>query len=634
MSIKRKIKKWMAVAAAAILLVTGLAVADINNVYAADSVSAKITSHTVKIGDNVTVTITLNSNSEMGAQSIFVSYDQQILELVTGGDVSGGGGRAQWIGTDTKKSVSFTLEFKTLKVGKSTITVDTNASMISDMDEERMNINASAGSVTVNAPVSYSADNTLKSLSISPGALTPAFASSIYDYTVSLGENDSKLTVSAVANHSKAKVSITGNTDLKPGSNKVTIMVTAENGNKRNYTITVNKPVPETTAPEPTVNKTAAIDGVNYEIIEDYSLRPLPDNFAPTECDYNGQKVMAGKHAGNGITIMYLQAVDDKGKSGFYVYDTVNKTFSPYIVLGVSELSYVVLPISDNMEKPDGYKIADMTINDTTVKVLKNGNDDFYLFYGMNSGGNIGWYSYDTKENTVQRYVTALPVNDDGETQASNESSSDKLMSGTNIWKILALIMTVIAIAMVIITASIMAKNKKLLAASAKVSDQFDDTVAVNTKTAGNEENKNAAASKQQSGKEAEGNDDEFEDKDVLLDEDVLEVSEVSDDEEPSGISEVKDTTELSKESKPLKLEDEAESLEISEVTGITEITETSEVPEALENTEDSQALSEEVSLEEVSDLDTSDLDTSKGVSQKSAEESDIEIIEFDDVSK
>lgn len=594
MNIKRRIKKWIAVFAAVMLLAAGLAMPKAEDIYAADSVSAKITSHTVKIGDNVTVTITLSSNSEMGAQSMFVTYDPQVLELVTGGDVAGGGGRAQWIGTDTKKSVSFTLEFKTLKVGKSTISIDTTASVISDMEEERMNINASSGSVTVNAPVTYSGDNTLKSLSISPGALTPAFSSSIYNYTASVGENDTKLTVSAAANHSKAKVSITGNTDLKPGSNTVTIMVTAENGEKRNYTIKVDKPTPETTAPEPVVNKKASIDGVNYEIIEDYSSRPLPDNFAPTECDYNGQLVMAGKHSGNGIIIMYLQAADDNGKSGFYVYDTVSRTFSPYIVLGASKLDYVVLLILDSMEKPDGYKIVDMTINDMAVKVLKNGNDDFYIFYGMNSEGSTGWYSYDTKENTVQRYVTSVTGNN-GETEASNESSSDKLVSGAGIWKILAVIMTVIAIAMAIIAATFIAKNRKLVAANARVNDQFDDSTADNTASQAQKQGNDIAAGSSAS----ENKDDEFEDKDVLLDDDVLEVSEVSEVSEASDVLEVSEVSDNSQELEVVELSDMQED---SDASG---------------NTQSQQAANEEVSLEEVD-----------------SDSADTEVIGFDDISR
>lgn len=624
MNIKRKIKKWMAVFAAVMLFAAGLAAINADSIYAADSVSAKITSHTVKIGDTVTVTVTLSSNSEMGAQDIYVSYDAQVLELVTGGDISGGGGNARWIGTDTKKSVSFTLEFKTLKVGKSTVSINTTASVISDMDEQRMNINATAGSVTVNAPVSYSADNTLKSLSISPGALTPAFASSIYDYTVSVGENDTRLTVSAVANHSSAKVSVTGNTDLKPGSNTVTIMVTAENGERRNYTIKVNKPVPETTAPEPVVNKTATIDGVNYEIIEDYSSRPLPDNFAPTEVDYNGQTVTAGKHSGNGITIMYLQAVDDNGKSGFYVYDTVSKTFSPYIVLGASQLNYVVLSISDSMEKPDGYSLADVTINDMAVKVLKNGNDDFYLFYGMNSEGSTGWYSYDTKENTVQRYVGASVTDNNGETQVSNESSSDSIISEGGVWKILAVIMTVIAIVMVIITASFIAKNRKLVASNARVSDLFDDKTAVNdtvdhdAKTAasgngaaaGDSTSENASENRQDNDDELE----EFEDKDILLDDDVLEVSEIS---EISEISETPETMDIPETAGQTK---EPEVVELSDVQDVQEIS--LENPDDTENSEKEEIYKEEISLEEVGLDNQSD----------NSDVSEVEVIEFDDV--
>ena len=97
-------------------------------------------------------------------------------------------------------------------------------------------ISKSSGSVTASAPASYSSDNTLSSLQISPGVLSPAFSPDVTTYTTSVGADCASLTVSAVPNDSKATVSVSGKR-MDPGFNTTTITVTAENGSKRTYTI-------------------------------------------------------------------------------------------------------------------------------------------------------------------------------------------------------------------------------------------------------------------------------------------------------------------------------------------------------------------------------------------------------------
>lgn len=70
------------------------------------------------------------------------------------------------------------------------------------------------------------------------------------DLNWNIGTVKSKnFTVKATPVSSKAKVSGTGNITLKEGKNTVNIVVTAENGSKRTYSITVNVPVTETPDP-------------------------------------------------------------------------------------------------------------------------------------------------------------------------------------------------------------------------------------------------------------------------------------------------------------------------------------------------------------------------------------------------
>lgn len=82
-------------------------------------------------------------------------------------------------------------------------------------------------------------NNYLASLTIS-GYSNLNFDRSVTNYTLTIDSKDTILNLKAVAEDKKAKVEELGNNNLKNGS-LVTIKVTAENGEERNYTITIKK---------------------------------------------------------------------------------------------------------------------------------------------------------------------------------------------------------------------------------------------------------------------------------------------------------------------------------------------------------------------------------------------------------
>ena len=92
-----------------------------------------------------------------------------------------------------------------------------------------------------NANNTKSSNNYLKSLQVSEEGLTPDFNRNKLNYSLSVGEKVTSINVTAVPEDSKAKVYVSGNTELKDGDNNVLITVTAQNGAKRTYTIVVNK---------------------------------------------------------------------------------------------------------------------------------------------------------------------------------------------------------------------------------------------------------------------------------------------------------------------------------------------------------------------------------------------------------
>ena len=96
-----------------------------------------------------------------------------------------------------------------------------------------------------------SGNNQLGALSLSSGALTPAFASGTTGYTASVGNATTSLTATPTVADATASVTVngvattSGNASgaiaLNVGSNTITVTVTAQNGTPLSYTVTVTR---------------------------------------------------------------------------------------------------------------------------------------------------------------------------------------------------------------------------------------------------------------------------------------------------------------------------------------------------------------------------------------------------------
>ena len=90
--------------------------------------------------------------------------------------------------------------------------------------------------------VTLSRDNSLKSLTLSSGTLSPEFTGSNTHYTATVGYSVTDIVVDAQLSNSSATInSITGNTDLEVGENNINITITSEAGTEAVYTIVVTR---------------------------------------------------------------------------------------------------------------------------------------------------------------------------------------------------------------------------------------------------------------------------------------------------------------------------------------------------------------------------------------------------------
>ena len=430
------------------MLMSILMFSGLTNVKAAQTAHVSISSASANVGDEVTITITASSDVK--------------IEL-------------------------FDVVFKTINPGTATISVDKSTSYTSSADEDYMSLTTSSGSVNVKAPASYSSDNTLKSLQISPGTLSPAFSPDRTTYNATVDADVTELVVSAAANDSAAKISISGRR-MDPGSNTTTITVTAEDGSVKKYIIYTTRledgqeatteaeskteAVTEDASQAVNNDGTVTIDGRKYSVVRDYSGITIPDGYQEIDYDYNGQKINAVKGIKTGLILMYLESED--GKGGFYIYDETAKTFSPYNTVAEPEITYVVLPITNSLEKPAGYALTRFTMNGKEVQVLMDANRQYCLFYGVSSLGEKGWFRYRISDGSIQAYSVVKSDTANADVKADNGKTS----GNSRFWLMIVLILGLIIAVFIVITivlCSKLAKVKKVFNMASKDGVDLDE---------------------------------------------------------------------------------------------------------------------------------------------------------------
>ena len=328
--------------------------------------SLSVSSGSVNIGDTVTVTGKASGPAgEKVVATMTLSWDASVLEFVSSSVDSNGGGGSRLINGD-----SFTITLKAVGAGTSAVSLSATDGILFDTVEELSSMEGSSASVTVNnaagngaagggntgggnaggstsgggagagsgagnsgntggntqgAPAeSLSADNSLKSLTISPGSLSPAFAYNKTSYTATVGSDVTSVVVSAVPANEKAVVeSVTGNQNLKEGVNNIKIVVKAENGVTATYTVKVTKqagaaeekPTEEQTKPqepeteEPVTEQpetVVTVNGAAYEISEKFAAEDIPADFQENTINYHGTSYKGVSYTKGSLNLLWM----------------------------------------------------------------------------------------------------------------------------------------------------------------------------------------------------------------------------------------------------------------------------------------------------------------------------------------
>lgn len=356
------------------------------SVHAAPSGSTSCSSSgTVNLNNTITVTVKGSSSDVMW--DTIMSYDSSKLQYI-----SGSGERN--ISDNFSSSMTYTYKFKA--IGNGSANVKTNTT-VSDYYGEK-NYFSSSCNITVKTPEPEkpkNTDNNLKSLSIEGVNLTPEFNKDTLEYTVELESDVTKVTINAEKNDSKASISGTGEREVQEGNNKLEIVVTAENGSKKTYTI--NAVVKEK---NPIVVK---VGKEKYTVVRKKDVIEVPEGYTETTIVINEEEIPAYSNSITGYLLVGL--TNEKGESAWYIYDESKKTYSKYTELKSNTLRLVLLTPkkSDIPYKyyEDTFEFNGQMIDGYTF----DSGSDFRLIYAMNiETGEKLFYVYDIKDKTLQRF--------------------------------------------------------------------------------------------------------------------------------------------------------------------------------------------------------------------------------------
>ena len=361
----------------------------------AASGTIKVTgSSQVVVGNRVTLKVTLSSSTAIGSWQMNLNYDKSYLQLTsTTAENNSAMGASTPSGT---YKVEYTFTFRAKKTGSTTVKVNTYDAYAYE-DLSQLSLSSSGKTVRIitqeELEASYSKDNNLKSLSVEGFEITPEFSKDVTEYSVVVPENTTEITINAEENDKSASVTGIGTQTVTQGTNTFQIVVRAENGSEKTYTLTV-----EVKDANP-INVTIGDETLTVVKIKEYL--PVPNAYQETTVNINDFEIPAYTSELTGFTLVGLK--DSSGNINLYIYNEEDNTYEIYNELKLSNLT--IYPI--NTDKVlDGYKSGTITINDIEVKSFYVNDDSrFAIIYGINvETGEEGFFKYDKNDQTAIKY--------------------------------------------------------------------------------------------------------------------------------------------------------------------------------------------------------------------------------------
>ena len=246
-----------------------------------------------------------------------------------------------------------------------------------------------------------SGNNNLSRYEIENFKISPEFDKNTTDYTLTVPYGTKEIRIIEETEDNKASVSgDDGTIEVKEGENKFSTTVTAEDGSKKTYNITI------TVESKPIVIK---LEGKEYSLIKNKDELPKLDiEHEDTTLKFDNQDIPA--YLVNKIGYMLVGLRDDKNNIKLYEYISYKdnekpEEYHPFNYLKIRDMYFIYLDFPKK-KIPNNYKKYIEKIGEVEYTVYKLNKDSKYsLIYCISfESGKKNIYKYNSEENTIQLY--------------------------------------------------------------------------------------------------------------------------------------------------------------------------------------------------------------------------------------
>ena len=464
----------------------------------ASSLSLGVSTSSVKIGDTVTVSITVPAGV---SATVNVTYPSGVFSFSSASDTasSNGGTVSMTIGSygSTNTKTTGTMKFKAKAAGSATFSA--SAPIAGNQDGDRVTVGGASASVRVKNESNdstndnsnngnhandgednthKSADNSLASLTLSSGTLSPAFKYNVTNYTAEVANDVTSVVVSAKPSNANATVeSVNGGENLAVGANKIQVVVKAENGVTATYTITVTRKesgdtddsdTPDEEDPAGTdepQEQCYEIGGVKMYPSEDGDETQIPEGFTLSEITLweKAYPYWVNETIGTDMGLIYL--VDENKENGaWYRISEASPYDACAFLCFKSEYGYIIAtPEKLTEAAPTGYVPETISIEGkgTVDAYVRDGDESTCLIYAVNQDGVYGWYRYDVQDRTYMRYTEEAAAEDTQQTEPSTEQSGSQMKDLESQMRLLFYAFIVVVAILLIVIVILLIKRKQ-----------------------------------------------------------------------------------------------------------------------------------------------------------------------------
>ncbi len=326
------------------------------------TIDLQVEEEAVRVGDEFEVKLTIQAqptedetpqDARIGDFEAYLIYDADVMEFVTAPScITGGAGMLRIVDMGapaSEGSRTYAVRFQALARGTAELSMDSRPMVYTYGTGNAMSVSSNVLQLTVEAARDASDNANLSALKVNPGKISPAFATTIREYEVSVPFDTEMIVVSALTEDENAVVGVNGSTGLKIGRNTVVVTVTAENGTEKRYYLYVTR---EEEQPEPTREpeppqeengyeeglhateqngRTLLLCAVAYTVAEDPAAYVAPTGYEETVLYVDGVRIKAYvKRDAPDSDFFVLVLEDELGVAGYYRYDRAQQTLQRF----------------------------------------------------------------------------------------------------------------------------------------------------------------------------------------------------------------------------------------------------------------------------------------------------------------